>query len=91
MEGNTIDKISKITDRGWATLVAAVAMLLWGVSGMTFVDIHEEGFKIRIAGEDAGLVTKLNPGTVEWVEPIFNNVYIYNSEMLKIAETLREE
>lgn len=60
--------------------VVAAFFAIYGMAGVTSVELGEVGLSIKAMGSDRGSVAVLTPGT-QWVEPFSNDVVTYDARL----------
>jgi len=68
-----------VSGRSIAGMAAAALIVVYVISGIAYVDLHEGAFAQSTMGADAGETRELVSGSYTWIEPISNNVYNYNT------------
>jgi regulator of protease activity HflC (stomatin/prohibitin superfamily) len=79
-----LDRAKSMGIRIIAGVVLAVIVGLYGLSGITHVELGEVGLSIKAVGGDRGSVEVLTPGT-QWVEPFSNDVVNYDARLKQYA------
>lgn len=84
-----MSKEIEVNGRVIAGGIAAMLMFGYALSGVTYVELHEGAFQQHTMGELAGKTEELRSGSYSWIEPISNEVFIYNTRNEQYADNLR--
>jgi regulator of protease activity HflC (stomatin/prohibitin superfamily) len=60
--------------------IAVIMLALYGLAGITGIELGEVGLKIKAVGENRGTVEVLTPGT-QWVDAWTNDVVTYDARL----------
>jgi regulator of protease activity HflC (stomatin/prohibitin superfamily) len=82
--GQVLDRARSIGLRLAAGAVLVAIAAIYGLAGITSVELGEVGLKISAVGSSRGEVSVLTPGT-QWVEPISNDVVVYDARLKQYA------
>jgi hypothetical protein len=79
-----LERAKSIGIRIAAIVALALTVSIYGLAGITHVELGEVGLSIKAVGGDRGSVEVLTPGP-QWVEPFSNDVVNYDARLKQYA------